>query len=110
MPGRSRVYVAGAVPDMAANWAPRPLAATLLIRAPVKHRLAPVVVCEPFLALLLLAERDVEIEVEVSAKEAPKGTSHRRSYAWGFAKGARDTSQSIASWLARCTGDPVRAR
>src|SRR5437879_10713805 len=41
MPGLSRWYVAASVPHMAANSASAPLAATLLTRAPLKHRLAP---------------------------------------------------------------------
>jgi hypothetical protein len=55
----------------------RPLAATLLTRAPLKHRLAPVVVFNA-LALLLLGERDVEVEVEVADDRGRpgKGPAH----------------------------------
>src|SRR5258705_12202663 len=45
----------------------RPRAATLLTRAPLKRRLAPVVVFDAPLALLLLGEGDVEVGVEVAA-------------------------------------------
>jgi len=65
MPGRSRWYVAASVPHMAANWAPAPSPPPLLTRA---RRLAPVVVFDAPLALLLLGERDVEVGVEVAAE------------------------------------------
>src|SRR5262245_20441886 len=33
---------------------------------------------------------------------------NRRLYACSFASGARDTAQSITSWLARCTAKPLK--
>src|SRR6266566_1041139 len=46
----------------------RPLATTLLTRAPLKHRLAPVVVFDAYLALPLLGERDTKVVVEVTVE------------------------------------------
>src|ERR671935_1161215 len=42
--------------------------------------------------------------------EDAQGNVHaiRRLYAWSFASGARDTAQSITSWLARCTTNPLK--
>jgi hypothetical protein len=50
-----------------------PLAATLRILAPLPRRLAPVVVFDAPLALLLLGEPDVEVEVEVAAERRRPG-------------------------------------
>src|SRR5919108_6507649 len=47
-------------------------------------------------------------------KSLPKEDAHgnvqpiRRLYACSFASGARDTAQSITSWLARCTTNPLK--
>src|SRR5437879_694573 len=75
------------------------------------HRVAaaPVVVFDAPLALLLLGERDVEVKKSLLDEDA-KGNAHpiRRSYACSFARGARDTAQSITSWLARCTTTPLK--
>src|SRR5215472_17801535 len=32
----------------------------------------------------------------------------RRLYAWIFASGARDTAESVTSWLARWTAEPLK--
>src|SRR2546421_12036428 len=75
------------------------------------HRVAaaPVVVFDAPLALLLLAEGDVEVKKSLLDEDA-QGNAHpiRRSYACSFARGARDTAQSITSWLARCTTTPLK--
>src|SRR6266496_3809148 len=76
MPGLSRVYVATSVPVMAAytrerrtrHAARHPLVAALLPR-----RLAPIVVFDAPLALLLLGEPDAEIEVEVAVERGRPG-------------------------------------
>src|SRR5512147_96852 len=88
----------------------RPLAATFLTRAPLKHRLAPVVVFDAPLPLLLLGEPNVVVEVEVAADRGRPGKVQpiRRLYACSFVSGARETAQSIASWLARCTTNPLK--
>src|SRR5438034_3434317 len=69
------------------------------------HRVAaaPVVVFDAPLALLLLAEPDVEVEVEIAAERGRPGKRppHRRLYACSFARGARETAESVTSWLAR---------
>src|SRR6202040_495461 len=60
----------------------RRLAATLVARAPAKYvarrRLAPIVVFKSPLALLLLRERDVEVEIELAAegRRPGKGPAH----------------------------------
>src|SRR6516225_3506904 len=47
-------------------------------------------------------------------KSPPNEDAHRnvhpirRLYACSFASGARDTAQSITSWLARCTANPLK--
>src|SRR6266446_2700505 len=51
----------------------RPPAATLLSRAPLKHRLALVVVFDAALALLLLGKPDVEVAVEVATERGCPG-------------------------------------
>jgi hypothetical protein len=42
--------------------------------------------------------------------EDAQGNVHpiRRLYACSFGSGARDTAQSITSWLARCSTDPLK--
>ena len=42
--------------------------------------------------------------------EDAQGNVHpiRRLYACSFASGARDTAQSMTSWLARCTANPLK--
>jgi hypothetical protein len=50
-----------------------PLAATLRTLAPLPRRLAPVVVFDAPLALLLLGEPDVKVEVEVAAERGRPG-------------------------------------
>ena len=69
----------------------------------MKSRLAPVVAFDSSLALLLLGEPDAEVGVESLPNEDAHGNVHpmRRLYACSFARGARDTAQSITSWLAR---------
>jgi len=69
---------------------------------------ALVVVFDGPRALLLLSERDVEVGVEVVPNEDAQGNAHpsRRLYACSFASGARDTAESVTSWLARCTAKP----
>src|SRR6058998_264946 len=68
------------------------------------HRVAaaPVVVFDAPLALLLLAEPDVEVEVEIAAERGRPGKRppHRRLYGCSFARGARETAESVTSWLA----------
>src|SRR6266513_1911479 len=75
-----------------------------------QRRLAPVIVFDAPLALLLLGEPDVEVEVEVAAERGRpwKRPPIRRLYACSFANGARDTAQSVTSWLARCTANPLK--
>jgi hypothetical protein len=43
--------------------------------------------------------------------EDAQGKDHpmRSLYACSFASGARDTPQSITSWLARCATEPLKA-
>src|SRR5208283_4623419 len=65
MPGRSRMYVRPSVPHAAANWA---TGSGICVAVS-----GPVVVFDTSLALLLLGDRDVEIEVEVAAKRGGPG-------------------------------------
>ena len=85
-----------------------PLAAGFPDRRHV-HRVAaaPVVVFDDPLALLLLGEPDAEVEVEVAAERGRPGKRppHPPLYA-SFARGARDTAESVTSWLARWTTKP----
>ena len=69
MPGLSRVYVAASVPVMAANWATGSGTGVASIAWPPRS----VVVFDAPLALLLLGERDVEVEVEVAAERGRPG-------------------------------------
>ena len=69
MPGRSREYVAASVPVMAAIWA----TGSGTVRRVHRVAAAPVVVFDGPLALLLLGERDVEVEVEVAAERGRPG-------------------------------------
>jgi len=68
MPGLSRVYVATSVPGHRGHLSDGPfLAVHLQFRPP------PVVVLEASLALLLLGDRNVEVEVEVAAQHRCPG-------------------------------------
>jgi len=60
--------------------------------------LAMIVVFDVALTLLLLSETDAVVKVEIAAER--RGPI-RRWYPWSLASGARDTAQSITSWLAK---------
>ena len=64
---------------------------------------APVVVFDDCLALLLLGERDVEVEVEVAAERGRPGKrpAHPALVGLERASGARDTAENVTSWFAQ---------
>jgi hypothetical protein len=100
MPGRSRVYVGTSVPaDAAISRRGRPR------QIPSASRLRAGSCIRCLLALLLLGEADVEVEVEVAAERGRPGKRPpiRRLYACSFASGARDTAAERDVVLARCT-------
>ena len=72
MPGRSRVYVGQSVPVTAANGGGS-LGLGLRLSRSAQVTVAPVVVFDAALALLLLGERDVEVAVEVAAERRRPG-------------------------------------
>src|SRR4051812_17280740 len=98
MPGLSR-RVRGRIGSAHGREHDGPLIATLRTLAPLPRRLAPVVVFDAPLALLLLGEPDVEVEVEIAAERGPQGNAPpiRRLYASSFASGARATAASVTS-------------
>jgi len=72
-------------------------------------KLAEVVLADSRL-LLLLAVAGLEVRVEVASVRRRPRKAHpiRRLYACSIASGARDTAQSIKSWLARWIAKPLK--
>src|SRR5919201_5846241 len=104
MPGRSRRYVAGSVPLMVANTAaPDPSRGCHGGSRRQLYSKPPSRCCSTLRPTLKSALKSLP-------DEEPQGNVHpiRRLYACSFASGARDTAQSITSWLARCTTNPLK--
>src|SRR3984893_5609041 len=106
MPGLSRMYVAGSVPDMAAKTT-GPLAAASgfgVSACPLRRYLystAPSRCCSSVTETL-------KSKLKSLPSEDDQGNVHpiRRLYGRSVARGARDTAESVTSWFARWTTKP----
>src|SRR5919198_3869956 len=104
MPGRSRVYVATSVPVVAAKGTdPKPDVSRG--RGGSRRQLysmPPSRCCSSVNETLKSALKSLPNE-DAQGNVQPI----RRLYACSFAKGARDTAESVTSWWARCTTNPL---
>src|SRR5919198_4715413 len=106
MPGRSRVYVATSVPVVAAKGTdPKPDVSRG--RGGSRRQLYSI----PPSRCCSSVNHTLKSRLKSLPNEDAQGNAQpiRRLYACSFASGARDTAQSIASWLAKWTKEPLKA-
>src|SRR5215813_15174105 len=107
MPGRSRVYVAQSVPtpDRSAETQEFSSPAGRSGRMSVSRKLySPT---PDFCCSLVCAAWKSWLKSLSNEDAQGKLQPIRRLNAWSFASGARDTAQSVTSWFARWTAEPL---
>src|ERR1700730_13087484 len=112
MPGLWRVYVATSVPVMAAITATGP-SPRFVSESPIQRTVHAgsrrvVVSADPLRHCFLVSDPG-KSKLKSRLSEDAQGNLRpiRRLYGWSFAGGARDTAESVTSWLARWTTKPL---
>ena len=105
MPGRSRMYVAASVPVMAANLSTFASSPARGCHAGSRRKLYSISPSRCCFSVKPTAKSGLKSLPD----EEAQGKVHpiRRLNACSLARGARDTAQSITSWLARWTAIPL---